>query len=138
MSENNYILEPVGVIHSELKSVKDAPKQGDEGDYEARIELLPEFVSGLMDIQVGDQLIILTWLHLSQRDKIQVHPRGKTDRPLTGVFATRSPNRPNPIGLHTVSVLEIDGQSLRVAPIEAVDGTPVIDIKPILSSKGAR
>jgi tRNA-Thr(GGU) m(6)t(6)A37 methyltransferase TsaA len=87
---------------------------------------------------VGDELIVLTWLHRARRDVIQVHPRGKLENPLTGVFATRSPDRPNPIGLHRVSVLEVAGQRLRVAPMEAIDGTPIVDIKPVLSRSNDR
>ena len=88
-----------------------------------------------MGITVGDELILLTWLHIAQRDVLQVHPRGDINRPLTGVFATRSPDRPNPVGLHRVSVLEVAEHKLRVAPLEAIDGTPLVDIKPAL--KGA-
>ena len=86
-----------------------------------------------MGIQPGDELIVLTWLHLAERDVLQVHPRGDLARPLTGVFATRSPDRPNPVGLHRVSVLEVMEEKVRVAPLEAIDGTPIVDIKPVLS-----
>jgi tRNA-Thr(GGU) m(6)t(6)A37 methyltransferase TsaA len=86
-----------------------------------------------MGIQPGDELIILSWLHLAQRDVLQVHPRGDLKRPLAGVFATRSPDRPNPIGLHRVSVLQVNEAYLRVVPLEAIDGTPIVDIKPVLS-----
>jgi tRNA-Thr(GGU) m(6)t(6)A37 methyltransferase TsaA len=87
---------------------------------------------------VGDKLIVVTWLHLAQREVLQVHPRGRFEAPLTGVFATRSPDRPNPIGLHPVSVLQIEGQRLKVSPLEAVDGTPMVDIKPVLTEINAR
>lgn len=107
--------------------------QGDEGAPEAWLELTPQATQGLQGINPGDELILLTWLHLAQRDVLQVHPRGDLNRPLTGVFATRSPDRPNPIGLHRVSVLEVTGQTLRVAPLEAIDGTPIVDIKPVLA-----
>jgi tRNA-Thr(GGU) m(6)t(6)A37 methyltransferase TsaA len=90
-------------------------------------------VPGLAGIVVGDELFVLTWLHLAQREVLQVHPRGDRDRPLTGVFATRSQDRPNPVGLHRVSVLEVAGHKLRVAPLEAIDGTPIVDFKPVLS-----
>ena len=86
-----------------------------------------------MGIMAGDELIVLTWLHLAERNVLQVHPRGDFNRPLTGVFATRSPDRPNPIGLHRVSVLEVSGQKLRVTSLEAIDGTPIVDIKPVLA-----
>jgi tRNA-Thr(GGU) m(6)t(6)A37 methyltransferase TsaA len=107
--------------------------QGDEGAPEALLELTPFSTPGLMGIKAGDELIVLTWLHLAQRDVLQVHPRGDLNRPLAGVFATRSPDRPNPVGVHLVSVLEVLEGKLRVAPLEAIDGTPVIDIKPVLS-----
>jgi tRNA-Thr(GGU) m(6)t(6)A37 methyltransferase TsaA len=108
--------------------------QGDEGAPEAWLEIDPSVVPGMAGIQPGDELILLTWLHLAQRDVLQVHPRGDLNRPLTGVFATRSPDRPNPIGLHRVSVIEVAEQKLRVAPLEAIDGTPVVDIKPVLAT----
>lgn len=131
-------IEPIGIIRSELTDLGDAPMQGDEGAYKAWLEISPQFAQGLEGIHVGDKLIILTWLDRSRRDVLFVHPRGNTNAPLTGVFATRSPHRPNPIGLHPVTVLEIVGKSLRVAPIEAIDGTPVIDIKPELAAIGER
>ena len=108
--------------------------QGDEGAPEAWLELTPQAAPGLMGIKVGDHLLVLTWLHLADRDVLQVHPRGDLNRPLTGVFATRSPDRPNPVGLHRVSVLEVKDGKLRVAPLEAIDGTPIVDIKPVLSA----
>jgi tRNA-Thr(GGU) m(6)t(6)A37 methyltransferase TsaA len=107
--------------------------QGDEGAPEAWLELTLQTAQGLIGIRAGDELILLTWLHLAQREVLQVHPRGDLNRPLTGVFATRSPDRPNPIGLHRVSVLEVAEQKLRVGPLEAIDGTPIIDIKPVLN-----
>ena len=133
MSSTLYTIEPIGVVRSELRRLVDAPMQGDEGAPEAWLELAPSAAQGLMGIQAGDELILLTWLHLAQRDVLQVHPRGDLNRPLTGVFATRSPDRPNPIGLHRVTVLEATEQKLRVAPLEAIDGTPIVDIKPVLS-----
>jgi tRNA-Thr(GGU) m(6)t(6)A37 methyltransferase TsaA len=138
MTENDHIFEPIGVVRSELVSLADAPLQGDEDSYEAWLEIMPQFVQGLHGIQVGDELIVLTWLHLAQRDVLQVHPRRQVNGPLVGVFATRSPDRPNPIGLHQVSVLQIVEQRLRVAPIEAVDGTPILDIKPVLRQLSER
>lgn len=134
---SSYTLEPIGVIHSELKQLEDAPMQGDEGAPEAWLELTPQSAPGLMGIKAGDELIVLTWLHLAQRDVLQVHPRGDLNRPVTGVFATRSPDRPNPVGLHRVSVLEVMDQKLRVAPLEAIDGTPILDIKPVLASSAS-
>jgi len=111
--------------------------QGDEGAPEAWLELTPQIAPGLAGIKAGDELLLLTWLHLAQRDVLQVHPRGDLNRPLTGVFATRSPDRPNPIGLHRVSVLEVRDQKLRVAPLEAIDGTPIVDIKPVLAGSAS-
>ena len=134
MSKPTYPLEPIGFVRSELTRLEDAPMQGDEGAPEAWLELTPQAVQGLMGIQPGAELILLTWLHLAERDVLQVHPRGDLNRPLTGVFAARSPDRPNPVGLHRVSVLEVTERNLRVAPLEAIDGTPIIDIKPVLSS----
>jgi tRNA-Thr(GGU) m(6)t(6)A37 methyltransferase TsaA len=132
MSDTVYTLEPVGFVRSELTQLEAAPLQGREGAPEAWIEFRPDIVPALMGITRGDELIILTWLHRAQREVLQVHPRNNLENPLTGVFATRSQDRPNPIGLHQVSVLEIDGNRLRVAPLEAIDGTPVIDLKPVL------
>lgn len=109
--------------------------QGSEGGYEAWLELSPQVAQGLLGVRVGDHLVILTWLHLAQRDTLQVHPRGRQEAPLKGVFATRSQDRPNPIGLHQVRVLEVAEQKIKVAPMEAIDGTPIVDIKPVLSQK---
>lgn len=134
MSAPSYTIQPVGYIRSQLTSLEDAPRQGDEGAPEAWLELTPDAVPGLLGIAVGKELILLTWLHLSRRDVLQTHPRGDLTRPLAGVFVTRSPNRPNPIGLHRVSVLEVLNDRIRVAPLEAIDGTPVIDIKSVLSA----
>ncbi len=130
MSEN--ILHPIGVIQSSLKNRGEAPRQGNEGAPDAWIEVNPEVAEGLDGIVVGDAMIVLTWFHQSRRDVLKVHPRNDTNNPLTGVFATRSPDRPNPIGLHRVVVLEIEKNRLKVGPIEAIDGTPVIDLKPVL------
>ena len=130
----SYTIEPIGFIRSKLTRLEDAPRQGDEGAPEAWLELTPLAAPGLAGIQAGAELIVLTWLHLAERDVLQVHPRGDLSRPLTGVFATRSPDRPNPVGLHRVSVLETGEQTLRVAPLEAIEGTPIVDIKPVLTS----
>jgi tRNA-Thr(GGU) m(6)t(6)A37 methyltransferase TsaA len=138
VTETSYTLEPIGVIRSKLTSREEAPLQGDEGAPEAWLELTARVAQGLVGITAGDELIVLTWLHRAQRDVLQVHPRGRLEAPLTGVFATRSPDRPNPVGLHRVSVLEVTGHRLRVAPLEAIDGTPVIDIKPVLARSDER
>ena len=135
---NDYTVRPIGVVRSTLTSLDAAPRQGDEGAPEAWLELTPQARDGLTGLTVGTHLLVLTWLHLAQRDVLLVHPRGDPTRPLTGVFATRSPDRPNPLGLHPVTVLEVAGQRLRVAPLEAIDGTPIIDIKPVLGPQDTR
>lgn len=127
-----YLVRPIGFIRSGLKNVDDAPMFYTEGAPDARLELLPEYRDGLDRMQAGDEIIILTWLHLAKRDVLRVHPRGDRANPLTGVFLTRSPDRPNPIGLHRARVLEKNVESLVIGPIEAVDGTPVLDIKPVV------
>lgn len=134
MKSSPYLIEPIGFVRSALTRLEEAPMQADEGAPEARLELTLQAAAGLLGIQPGDELLVLTWLHLAERDVLQVHPRGDQTRPLAGVFATRSPERPNPIGLHRVSVLEVREHSLRVAPLEAIDGTPIVDIKPVLAS----
>lgn len=122
-------LPPVGHIRSELKTRADAPKHAADGGPDAWLDIEPWAADGLEGIEVGDRLVIITWLHQSDRDVLQVHRKGDVRRPLTGVFATRSPDRPNPLGLHPVTVRAVDGLRLRVGPIEAIDGTPVVDIK---------
>ena len=133
MIETIYTIEPIGVIRSELTSREAAPRQEYEGAPEVWLELAVPVAQGLLGITVGDELIVLTWLHRARRDVLQVHPRGRLEAPLRGVFATRSPDRPNPVGLHQVSVLEVAGPRLRVGPMEAIDGTPVVDIKRALA-----
>jgi tRNA-Thr(GGU) m(6)t(6)A37 methyltransferase TsaA len=124
------ILRQIGVVRSPLRDRGDAPRQGSEGAPEAILEIDPEFADALHLVAPGDELIVLTWLHLADRSVLQVHPRDDAARPLTGVFATRSSDRPNPIGLHRVTVTSRDGATtLRVKPLEAVDGTPVVDLK---------
>ena len=138
MIENSYTLEPIGVLRSELTNREAAPRQGYEGAPEAWLQLTAAVGHGLLGIAAGDELIIITWLHRARRDVLQVHPRGRIEAPLTGVFATRSPDRPNPLGLHRVSVLEVAGNRLKIAPMEAIDGTPIIDIKPVLAQSDDR
>jgi tRNA-Thr(GGU) m(6)t(6)A37 methyltransferase TsaA len=125
-------LRPVGIIHSTLQKRADAPRQGSEGAPDAWIEVRPWALPALAGVEVGSRLVVITWLHRGRRDVLQVRPRGDRRRRLTGVFATRSPDRPNPLGLHPVIVREIAGNRLRVGPIEAIDGTPVVDLKPEL------
>ena len=123
----------IGRVSSPLRRREDAPKQGFEGAPDAQIRIEPEFRSGLDGIRAGQEILILTWLHQADRDTLVVHPRDNPDNPLTGVFATRSADRPNPIGLHRVTILAVEGESLLVRGLEAVDGTPVIDLKPVLA-----
>jgi len=134
---NDYLIHPIGVVRSRLVTREEAPKQGSEGAPEAWIDLRPEYADALLGVAEGDDVLLLTWLHLGRRDVLQVHPRGDPANPLAGVFATRSPDRPNPVGLHRVRVLEISSPTrLRVWPLEAVDGTPVVDIKAVLPGAG--
>ena len=130
----DFVLNPIGRIHSTLTVRHGAPRQGDEGAPDARIEVRPEFMEAVQDLEVGQDIILLTWLHQADRATLKVRPRSAPSRPMTGVFATRAPDRPNPIGLHRVTVLGIeDRRWLHVRPLEAVDGTPVVDIKPVLA-----
>jgi tRNA-Thr(GGU) m(6)t(6)A37 methyltransferase TsaA len=125
-------LQPVGHVESPLTDRASAPRQGDEGAPEARL-VFEESVRGALEgLEVGAEVLVLTWLDRADRDMLSVHPRGDVTRARQGVFATRSPDRPNPIGLHRVRVVGIDGLSLRVADLEALDGTPVLDLKPVL------
>jgi tRNA-Thr(GGU) m(6)t(6)A37 methyltransferase TsaA len=126
---------PIGVIRSTLKARGQAPKQGSEGAPDAWLELRPFAAKGLDGLAVGDEILVITWLHRARRDVLRVHPRSDRTRPLAGVFATRSPDRPNPVGLHRVTLRRIAGNRLRIGPIEAIDGTPVIDIKPVLAAR---
>ena len=124
-------LRTVGVIRSVLKALGKAPRQGAEGAPDAWLEVRPWAEKALRGLAAGDQIVVITWLHRARRDVLEVHPRSDPRNPLTGVFATRSPDRPNPLGLHTVTVRAIDGTRLRIGPIEAIDGTPVVDIKAV-------
>lgn len=125
-------VRPIGVIRSKIKERSKAPKQGSEGAPDAWLEVRRFATQALDGVAVGDELIVLTWLHRAHRATLKVHPRSDPKRRLTGVFATRSPDRPNPIGLHQVTVRKISKNRLRIGPMEAIDGTPVIDIKPVL------
>jgi tRNA-Thr(GGU) m(6)t(6)A37 methyltransferase TsaA len=127
-----YLIDPIGFIRSEIKRREDAPLFYAEGAPNAFLELNSKYRDGLDRLKVGDDIIVITWLHRAHRDVLKVHPRGDASRPLTGVFLTRSPDRPNPLGLHRAKVLEIRENGLCVGPIEAIDGTPVVDIKPVV------
>ena len=126
---NDYLLQPIGWIRSELKNTKDAPRFYTEGAPNARLELDARLLDALDGIKVGDDIVVVTWLHLANRGILKVHPRGDLTRPKRGVFSTRSPHRPNPLGLHRARVLAIQQNILSLGPIEAIDGTPVVDIK---------
>lgn len=129
MTDEPPTLRPIGVLRSALTDPERAPKQGPEGAPDAWLELDPSVADGLLGLAVGDRLLVVTWLDRARRDVLQVHPRSDPRNPLTGVFLTRSPHRPNPLGLHPVTVHAIEGTRLRLGPIEAVDGTPVVDLK---------
>jgi len=133
MSETDSTLSPLGFLHSPLKSREEAPNQGSEGAPDAWLEVNETVAVGLEGIAVGDEVLLITWFHKAHRNVLKLHPRWDKTIPLTGVFATRSPDRPNPLGLHRVTGLAIDGRRVKVGPIEAIDGTPVVDIKPVLS-----
>ena len=126
------ILRPIGQVHSSIRARSEAPRQGSEGAPDAWLEVEGFAVPALDGLKVGDEVIVLTWLHQARRETLKVHPRGQKNNPLTGVFATRSPDRPNPIGLHQVTIRAIENNRLLVGPIEVIDGTPVVDIKPVL------
>jgi tRNA-Thr(GGU) m(6)t(6)A37 methyltransferase TsaA len=125
-------LQPIGHIRSPLRTRENAPRQGSEGAPDAWLEVEPGYARGLSRIAAGDEVIVITWLHRANREVLEVHPRDDLEVPLAGVFATRSPDRPNPLGLHRVTVREVSGTRLRIGPIEVIDGTPVVDIKAVL------
>lgn len=126
-------LRPIGHIRSTLRNAARAPKQGSEGAPDAWLEIDSTFARALSGMSAGDDIIVITWLHHADRDTLEVHPRDDPRNSLTGVFATRSQDRPNPLGLHRVTVREVSGLRLRIGPIEALDATPVVDIKPVLA-----
>lgn len=129
---------PVGRVRSPVTDRADAVRQGDEGAPEVVVELDARTAAAADGLRPGDDLLLLTWLHLADRTTLVVHPRGDPERPATGVFATRSPDRPNPLGLHRVRLLRVEGRRLHVSGCEAVDGTPVVDIKPVLGALDER
>ena len=133
-----YDVRGIGVVRSPLRDLEAAPRQGDEGAPEAELVFDEDIAPALQGIDAGSVLVLLTWLHRANRETLETRPRNDPARPMTGVFATRSPDRPNPIGLHTVTVLETGPRTLRVAGLEAIDGTPVIDVKIALGSPGTR
>lgn len=130
-------LRPIGAVRSPLKDRAKAPRQGDEGGPEAFLEIESRFRDGLDGLAAGQEILVVTWLHLADRETLRVHPRGDPGRPRRGVFDARSPDRPNPLGLHRATIVAVEEAGLRVRPLEAVDGTPVVDIKPALRTEGA-
>jgi tRNA-Thr(GGU) m(6)t(6)A37 methyltransferase TsaA len=130
---NDYLLQPIGWIRSQLKHTKDAPRFYTEGAPDARLELDARVWDAMDGIKVGDDIVIITWLHLANRETLKVHPRGDLTRPKRGVFSTRSPHRPNPLGLHRAKVLAIEQNVVSIGPIEVIDGTPVVDIKCVVN-----
>ena len=131
----NYEVRPIGSVESPLVDPKTAPKQGFEGAPEAWLVFSPEVAEGIRDLAIGAEVFVLTWLHQARRDVLAVHPRDDPRNPETGVFSTRSQDRPNPIGLHRVQIAEIDGLRVLVRNLEAVDGTPIVDVKPVLAGE---
>src|SRR5689334_15727531 len=129
-------LRPIGVVQSQLSDPALAPRQGDEGGPEAILVLDEDMLEAARDLSPGSEVFVLTWLHLARRDVLSVHPRDNPATPLTGVFATRSQDRPNPIGLHRVTIVAVEGTRVRVRDLEAIDGTPVLDVKPVLRPDG--
>jgi tRNA-Thr(GGU) m(6)t(6)A37 methyltransferase TsaA len=138
MEESRYELRPIGRVESPLRDPALAPKQGDEGAPEAWIAFDAAVAGGLGDLEPGSEALVLTWLHRASRDVLRVHPRDDPAAPLRGVFSTRSADRPNPLGLHRVEILAVEGTRVRVRGLEAVDGTPVVDVKPVLEERGER
>ena len=134
-TEGVFELRVIGRVRSPLTNMDDAPRQGDEGGPDVWIEFEPDVIDALQGVRRADRLVILTWLDRADRDVLTVHPRGDASRSLAGVFATRSHHRPNPIGLHPVEVLEVEGARVKVSSLEALDGTPVLDVKPVLQKE---
>jgi len=132
VTDSPYVLEPIGWVESPLVDRDTAPLQGDEGSPDAWLVFEQAVSEGLRGLEVGTDVIVLTWLDRSRRDVLAVHPRGDPARPKQGVFSTRSPDRPNPVGLHRVTIASIDGTRLRVRNLEALNGTPIVDVKPVL------
>jgi tRNA-Thr(GGU) m(6)t(6)A37 methyltransferase TsaA len=128
----SYEIAPIGVVESPLTDKRAAPKQGREGSPEAWLVFEQRVLDGLEGIAPGDEVILLTWLDRADRDVLRVHPRDDVDNPMRGVFSTRSADRPNPIGLHQIRIVEIDGARVRVRDLEALDGTPIVDVKPVI------
>jgi len=138
VSVATYEVRGIGVVRSQLRDLDAAPRQGDEGAPEAELVFDEAVGPALQGIEAGSVVVLLTWLHRADRNTLETRPRNDPTRPMTGVFATRSPDRPNPIGLHTVTVVDAGPGTLRVAGLEAIDGTPIIDVKIALGSPDTR
>jgi tRNA-Thr(GGU) m(6)t(6)A37 methyltransferase TsaA len=138
MTTSMYQVRPIGWVESPLVDRESAPRQGDEGTPDAWIAFEDEVLDALADLEVGDDVIVLTWLDRADRGVLTTRPRGDASRPMTGVFSTRSPDRPNPIGLHRVQIAAIDGARVKVRNLEALNGTPIVDVKPVLGSVDER
>jgi len=138
LTGGSYVVEPIGWVESPLTERDEAPLQGDEGAPEAWLVFEPGVSEGLRGLEVGTDVIVLTWLDRARRDILTVRPRGDPARPETGVFATRSPDRPNPVGLHRVEITSIEGLRMRVRNLEALNGTPIVDVKPVLGPASER
>lgn len=133
---DTYTIHPIGVVRSELTDRHNAPRQGNEGSPNAWLQISPEFIEAIHDLTTGSEIFVFTWLHFANRATLKTRPRNNPVNSLIGVFATRSPDRPNPIGMHKVTIFEINPQhGLKVGPLETIDGTPVIDIKPVLRTE---
>jgi tRNA-Thr(GGU) m(6)t(6)A37 methyltransferase TsaA len=134
-----FTVKPIGRVKSPLTDRDQAPKQGDEGAPEAWLEFSPDVEPGLRDLRAGDEVLVLTWLDRADRETLRVHPRGDPSAPLRGVFSTRSADRPNPLGVHRVTIVEVtEPTRMRVHPLEAIDGTPIVDVKPTLDRRKER
>jgi tRNA-Thr(GGU) m(6)t(6)A37 methyltransferase TsaA len=133
-----FVLRPIGFVESPLTDPGRAPRQGDEDAPDCTLVLEPDVRAGLDGLRPGDSIVVVTWLHLADRGILQVHPRGDASRPLRGVFATRSQHRPNPLGIHRVRIIDVDGLRIHVRGLEAVDKTPIIDVKSVLEPRGQR
>jgi tRNA-Thr(GGU) m(6)t(6)A37 methyltransferase TsaA len=138
VADGSYVVEPIGHVESPLTDPGTAPRQGDEGAPESWMVFGPEVADGLRDLRPGMDVIVLTWFDRARRDVLVVQPRGDAARPPTGVFSTRSPSRPNPVGLHRVRIVAIEGTRVRVRDLEALDGTPIVDLKPVLGPVSER
>jgi tRNA-Thr(GGU) m(6)t(6)A37 methyltransferase TsaA len=135
VNEGHFDITPIGRVESSLTDPEAAPKQGHEGAPDAWLIFEPRVLEGLQGLKPGDRVVLLTWLDRARRDVLRVHPRDDVSNPKQGVFNTRSADRPNPIGLHPVEIAAIEGDRIRVRNLEAVDGTPIVDVKPVLGSR---